>query len=61
MRCYKTFFMILKWRNNTLELEDKLDKDEELSIDIFDDDKSLCVYLTKEQIKILIEHLQNVL
>ena len=61
MWCYKTFFMILKWRDNILELDDKLDKDEELSIDIYDDDKNLCVYLTKEQIKIVIKHLQNVL
>jgi hypothetical protein len=53
---------ITKWGSKELELGTEFDKEEELELTILNSDgDDTSVWLTKEEVKRLIEHLQNVL
>ena len=52
---------ITKWDSKELQIGTEFDKDEELEVTILDDDgDEVSVWLKKEDVKRLIEHLQNV-
>jgi hypothetical protein len=53
---------ITKWGNKELEIGNKFDEDQELEFTILNKDgDDTSVWLTKEEVKRFIEHLQNVL
>jgi|AntRauTorcE11897_2_1112592.scaffolds.fasta_scaffold32123_2 hypothetical protein len=52
---------ITKWGSKELEIGTEFDKDEELEVTILNDEgDDVSVWLKKEEVKRLIEHLQNV-
>ena len=52
---------IAKWNEKELEVSEKFDSDKELEITILDKKYDVSVWLTKRQVKLLLEHLINVL
>lgn len=53
---------ITKWGSKELEVGTEFDKDQDLELTIFNSDfNDASIWLNKEEVKRLIEHLQNVL
>ena len=53
---------IAKWSSKELELETEFDSEQELELTILDKDgDDISVWLSEEEVKRLIEHLQDVL
>lgn len=64
LMCYKTFFMKIDRRDFNdciLEVSGNFDEEKEIEIDILSPQGDRSIWLTKEDVKRLIEHLVNVL